>query len=418
MDKAFTLSIINLRVTHKKVTIPILEAVRLKGDSISSIAQETIIIQTCNRVEIYVAVNEEQKEKTQRLLIQAWKKRSKKRVLNNIGKDFEDFLEIDYDADAIRHLFRLVAGLESMIVGEDQILGQVRNSLVQVRLSKNIGPVLSLIFDRAIKLGAKVRTETKINKNAVSIGSIAVNLAENVLGDLKNKSSLLIGAGEVGLLVAKSLVSKAQSTMFVTSRSLNRARSLTSVVGGKALKFDDALKKLDSVDFVVLATSAPYHILTKQRIEQVNGKRNGKLLFVLDLSNPRNVEESVADLPNVKLMTIDSIRDEIDHNLAARVNEIKHVEKRIENELVKVFATLRREHVKPVIASFYKHAESIRVRELNRALQLLGDVDFGTLRIINDLSLALVEGILNEPVSNLRRVAENYDMKLAELIEI
>ncbi len=333
----------------------------------------------------------------------------------SLGKSFEDYLEVDYDSDVVRHLFRLAAGLESMIVGEDQILGQVKNSLVEARLVKSVGPTLSLVFDRAIKLGAKIRTENKINKGSVSVGSVAVKLAEERLGRLRDKQSLLIGAGEVGLLVAKSLIAKKQKAVYVASRTFGRAEALTKIAGGYPLNFEGALKKLEDVDLVVLATSATYNILTRERVERAFKARNDKFMLILDLSTPRNVEESVKKLPHVELLTIDSLRSEIDRNLKARMHEVENVEEKIERELVRAQAMLRRESAEPIIASFYKRAESVRMREVSKAIECLGNVDPKIKGVINNLSLAIVDGLLNEPAVNLRKAAEYSD---AETIRI
>lgn len=409
------MSIINLRVTHKKATIPILEAVRLKDYALAESVQEMVVIQTCNRVEIYAVVGDDKREKARYDLTQGWKKIVKMQPFSGAERIFEDYLDVEYDSDAVRHLFRLTAGLESMIVGEDQILGQVKNAFIEAKLSKNVGPILSIIFDRAIKLGARVRAESRINKGAVSIGSVTVNIAEKILGDLKDRSSLLIGAGEVGLLVAKALLTRKQKTIFVTSRSFERAKALTDVVGGEPLNFQDALKKIGQVDLIVLATTAPYYLIKQEDVERAFQKRNGKFLLIFDLSTPRNVEQSVADLPNAKLLTIDSLRAELDRNLSARMSEVKHIEDVIESELKRAFAILKREGVEPVIASFYQRAETIRLKELNKAIQMLGDADPKVIQIINDLSVAIVDGVLNEPVLNLRRVAEESDIETIEL---
>ncbi len=395
--------------------MPILEAVRLKDYSIASIVEEMVIIQTCNRVEIYAVVDDKKVDYVCQELIRVWKGQVEKHVSRITEKRFEDYLEADYDVDAVRHLFRLTAGLESMIIGEDQILGQVKDSLVEARLSKKIGPILSLIFDRAVKLGAKIRTQVRINGGAVSVGSVAINLAEKSIGNLQNKSSLIIGIGEVGLLVAKALVVKGQRSIFATSRSADRVMTLAKIVGVKTLMFQEALEKLQDVDLVVLATSSPYPILTKEMLEQIIKKRCGNILLILDLSNPRNAEESISGLSDVKLLTIDDLRSELNHNLSLRMDRVKHVEEFVGKELDNVYAILQGENTEPVITSLYKRAETVRIRELSRALRVLGDIDFETLRVINDLSVAIVEGILNESVSNLRRIAEKPDIEYVGL---
>ncbi|MEE8238973.1 MAG: hypothetical protein V3R13_02675, partial [Nitrososphaerales archaeon] len=231
------MTIIQLGLDHKRATIPILESAMIPHDQDFDIngLEELLLIQTCNRVEIYCVAENDVKDYVEGEVISQWKKKSKL-ARSAESKDFEGLIERNYDSDAVRHILRVTAGLESMVIGEDQILGQVKSSLVQARLAGSIGPVLSLLFDRAVKLGGKIRRETNINKGSVSFGSATAKLAEENLGHLEEKSCLLIGAGEVSMLVAKALNARGTRKIYVASRTIERARAMTNMSVGTAIE--------------------------------------------------------------------------------------------------------------------------------------------------------------------------------------
>lgn len=412
------MALIKLGVTHHRVTISILNSLTIPDGLVSLNVEgleEAVIIQTCNRVEIYGVCKDKLKEGVEENLLSFWKEMSKSFSSLEEGR-FEEVLERSYDYDAIRYLFRLAAGLDSMIIGEDQILGQVKDSFAEAKMVGTIGPSLSLLFNRAIKLGGRVRRESKINKGSVSIGSITVQLAEDCLGDLRGKRSLLIGAGEVSMLVSKSLISKKHDQIYVTSRTYDRAKAMVSMNSGTALPFDDAINRLSEVDLIIVATKARYHLLTREMIEMAVKSRNDPLL-IIDLSVPPNVEELVGELPNVRLLSIDDLRGVINRNLGVRMREVGKVEEIIQRELEIVTDMLSRERAEPLIASLYRDAEEIRVREVEKALMHLGDIPVDAKVVINDMSRAVVEALLDRPVKNMRKAAEKNEIQVLSLSE-
>jgi len=214
---------------------------------------------------------------------------------------------VNVGEEAIKHLAKLTSGLDSLVVGEDQILGQVKRSLEFSRKNRFSGPNLNVLFDRTIKIGGKVRTDTGINKGSISVGSMAVNLASEYFDDINEKEILLIGSGEGASLIAKALKQR-NIKFFISSRTFDRARSFSDTVGGVPIPFEEALEKLENIDMVFISTVAPYYLLTYERMADIIQNRK-KGLMIFDLSNPRTVEDKIAELNKIKLVNIDQISE-------------------------------------------------------------------------------------------------------------
>jgi len=230
--------------------------------------------------------------------------------------EFAKIAEISTDKEVVSHLLKLSAGLDSLVIGENQILGQVKFAFDFSRNNHCIGPKLSVIFDKAFKVGSQVRNTTGINKGSVSIGSMAVSLAEENLDNLHHKKILLIGSGEGASLVAKAL--RQRSIKFqVTSRTFERAKSFATTVAGEPITFDNALESLYDIDLIFVSTIAPYFLVTHSRIEAAMKNRE-KAMMILDLSNPRTVEESVTGIEKVKLVNLDQISEIVEKNIRSK----------------------------------------------------------------------------------------------------
>jgi glutamyl-tRNA reductase len=363
--------------------------------------RECVILQTCNRVEIFGAGNNHDID------------RIKKTWASIAGLEenaFKENLEVSEGHEAYEHLLKLAAGLDSLVVGEEQILGQVKSSITAARKAKASGTNLNTLFDKAVRVGTRVRNTTGINQGSVSIGSMAVKLAEENIDDLKSKHVLLIGTGEAASLVAKSL-KKRNVEFFVTSRTYERSKAFSETVGGKPIKFEDALANFKSVDVLFVATVAPYFLVTYERIKNaMDTKKKG--MMILDLSNPRTVDEKVATISNIKMFNLDQIAEMVDKNMRNRVGEVSSAEKIISDELPVVEAVMKRLEVEPVVSSVFKDIDMVRVKELKKALQMLGETDKEKIRIIEQLTQAIVEGIISTPMNNLRRASEQGDSEL------
>lgn len=401
--------IINARVTFHKSPIHILEQFTFRdiGEAhgqfrVHTDLDECVILQTCNRVELFAAGN-------------ADLNRIKKTWASLSGLDsaaFEDRLEYEQNSDAYRHLLHLTSGLDSMVIGEEQILGQVKNSISVARQDRSSGDFLNTLFDKAIHIGTRIRNTTKISKGRVSVGSMAVKLAEENVDNLKSKRILLIGTGETSTLVAKSLTRRAYK-FDVTSRTILRARTFCDSLGGTPVRFEDTLAHFDTYDVILVATTAPYFLVTYDRITDAIGKKKGGIM-ILDMSNPRTVDEKVAMLSGVKLMNLDQIAEMVDKNRRSRLGEIHRVQDIIDRELDVIEASMNRLNAEPLVKKIFKDADMLRERELHKALKMLGEDDMSRVKIIDDLTRAVVEGIMSLPMNNLRRACESGQTDIVE----
>ena len=403
-----SLQIINARVTFRNAPIHLLEKFAFidlnyayKEIIKNCCIRECVIIQTCNRVEVFAASTGLDEKK----LLEVWGS-----IVGLPVDEFENIVEISKDRDVVIHLLKLTSGLDSLVIGEDQILGQVKRAFDFASKNHYAGSNLSVIFDRAVKVGSRVRTSTSLNKGSISIGSIAVNLAEDHLDNLKNKYIVLIGTGEGASLVAKSL-KKRDINFLVTSRTFQRAKSFSDAVGGKPTPFEKFLEMLPKIDLIFVSTTAPYYLITYDRIENTMSKRENGMM-ILDLSNPRTVEERVAGVRKVKLINMDQIAEIVENNMRSRKNEISSAEKLIDMEIKSVYTIYKRKRVEPIIVSVFKNVDAIRDRELKKAFSILGKrIEPEEAKVIEKLSYAIVEGILSSPMNNLRKELEKSEAK-------
>ena len=395
--------IVNARVTYRNAPIHLLEKFTFKDIDSAHKAfleragfDECVVLQTCNRVEVFVAGKDLDEDK----LLEEW--------VSIVGLSEKDLarIEINGGKDAIMHLMRLASGLESLVVGEDQILGQVRRAFEFSRAGRYARANMSIIFDRALKVGSKIRTTTGINKGNVSIASIAVNLAEEYFDDLKNKTILLIGTGEAASLVAKVL-KRYDINFMIASRVPERAQAFAEKVAGIPITFDSALEMLRVVDVIFTATTAPYHLITYERIENAMMHRNGRSMMIFDLSNPRTVDERVATILGIKLINMDQIAELVGKNMRSRMKEIDSAENMIKDEMKSVNTIMKRMKAEPVVVSVFKNVDAIRERELKKAFTMIGKrLGPEEAKIVERLSYAIVEGILSTPMNNLRKEVE------------
>jgi glutamyl-tRNA reductase len=290
----------------------------------------------------------------------------------------------------------------------------VKRAFDSARKSKYAGSHLGLLFDNAIKVGSKVRTSTGINKGTVSYGSMAVKLAEEHLNGLDGKGIMIVGSGEAASLVAKTL-KKRKIDFMVTSRTFERARSFCETAGGKPIAFEKALEMLDVIDVLFVATTAPYYLVPFERAEQAMRNRQRPMVIV-DLSNPRTVEEKVSTLKGLKLINIDEVSALVERNLKVRMHEVKDAERIIEDGIYSVEAKMKRLEAEPVVDTLFKKVHTIRQRELGKALQMLGELDEEQKKVVEQLSHAIVEGILSNPMDTLRKASEDGDKELMKAV--
>ena len=398
--------IASMLVTHRKASIDEIE--RAWHGDVETIlrwvgsqdrVEECAVLKTCNRVEIYVVSPRGEKV----LFDLAKKARVSSRII-----DFHDHDE------SLRHLLRLASGLESMIIGEDQILGQMKELTQMAARAGTTGWMLESAFKKAIQVGKRVRRETRINERSVSVGSAAVDLAEDILGDLTGRSVLVIGAGETGELISRALKARDIGSLTVTNRTLGSAESLAARLGGNAVPFEEMPIILKKADVVISATSAPHYILLKDDIEKAMAERSEKLL-IIDIANPRDVDLAAAEVPNVELHNIDSLKNISSENMKQRMADAAAVEAIIAEELDLLKAKYKRKEAEDLLARLYSLAETIKDQEVKKAMNklsarhTLGEIEQQVLR---DMSHSIVNKLLSEPTKALKSAAERGDVEV------
>lgn len=318
---------------------------------------------------------------------------------------------IDYGQSAVMHLLRMTSGLESMIVGEDQILGQVKDAKHKAVKDRHCGKILDAIFTKAIHVGQVVRNKTNINKGSVSIGSAAIDLAEKYIGDLENKSVLVIGAGKMGKLVAKALAEKDLNAIFVANRTYYVAVDLAKDLGGEAILFNDLEKYLATADLVISATSAPHPIITKERL--LKSPRDYESLMLIDIANPRDISEDVLEL-GVKSFNIDNLREIAEINTNLRKKEFAEAENIINDEFILLKESFKIMKVDELLGNLRASMEYIRERETQKAIGKLSDVD-GSGKILDNLTNSIVNKIFYDVSKKVKKAAkdENEDILAA-----
>ena len=404
-------NIINARVTFRNSPIHILERFTIR-DLESAYTQfkehsgldECVIIQTCNRIELFGKAKNYDINKIKK----TWAS-----LTGLEEEDFEENMEFVENGEALHHLLKLTSGLDSMVVGEEQILGQIKNSITSARNAKASGQHLNNLFDKAIRIGTRIRNSTGINRGGISVGSMAVKLAEENIDELKLKKILLIGTGEVSTLVAKSLGRRGYHFV-VTSRTIGRSQAFCETMGGKPIKFEEVLTGFENYDVLFVATTAPYFLVTQERIiKAMQGKKNG--MMILDLSNPRTVDEKVATIGGVKLMNLDQIAEMVEKNMKSRLDKVKSVENIISEEVTVLEASMKRLDAEPLVKDVFKNIDSLREKELQKALQMLNEKDEKKIKIIEELTKAVVESIVSTPMNNIRKASEQG---MPDIIEI
>jgi glutamyl-tRNA reductase len=403
--------IINARVTFRNSPIHILEKFTIRDTENAyqqfkkhSELDECVIIQTCNRIELFGKSKTDNSDKI---------KKTWARITGLDEEIFEENIEFVENQEAMYHLLKLTSGLDSMVLGEEQILGQIKNSITSARKSKASGQHLNTLFDKAIRMGTRIRNSSGIGKGGISVGSMAVKLAEENIDELKTKQILLIGTGEVSTLVAKSLQRRGY-TFNVTSRTIGRSETFCETMGGNPIKFEEVLSGFNKYDVMFVATTAPYFLVTQERIADAMKDKN-KGMMILDLSNPRTVDEKVAIIGGVKLMNLDQIAEMVEKNMNSRLNKVKTVENIIRQEVSVLEASMKRLDAEPLVTDVFKSIENLREKELNKALQMLNEKDEKKIKIIEELTKAVVESIVSTPMNNIRKASEQGQPDVIEL---
>ena len=397
-----------LGVSHKTAPVDVRERLdfssRDLGAAVEALATrpsaaESVVLSTCNRSEIYVASENPERAREDIVAFLS-------HYHSLPPESFAPHLFSFGDDAAAKHLFRVAAGLDSLVVGEPQILGQVKDAFETAAGRRCTGPMLSKLFHWSFGVGKRVRTETALGEGAVSISFAAVALARKIFGRLEGRRVLVIGAGEISSLTAEHLRSQGVGEMVITSRTTAHAETLASTVGGTAAPWDDVTALLNTADIVVTATGSQRPILTRAQVESTTGRHRPDPLFIIDLAVPRDVEPSVGDIEQVFLYNVDDLQSIVQENLSRRTREIAHAETIVAEELLK-FATWQRSRgAVPTVVALRQRFDAIRRSELQRLDGKLAGLSPDERARVDEVTRLIVEKLLLEPTEQLKALPD------------
>jgi glutamyl-tRNA reductase len=396
-----------LGVSHKTAPLDLRERLSLtEGRAVGALRElteaagihEAAAISTCNRTELYLVVSDPVEAESTALGVLT--RQAEIRPTELLGH-----LYSLRAGEAVRHLFRVTAGLDSMIVGEAEIQGQVKRAYELALVEGGTGPILNRLFRGALSAGGRAREETGISEKNVSIPSVAVDLARRTLGDLADRRVLVVGAGETAELVARALVSRGVATVFVANRHYDRAIGLAERFAGNAVRFDELPEQLERADIVVSATNSPHHIVERDELEHVMGLRAGRPLLLVDIAVPRDVEPACREVAGVSLHDIDDVQQIVERNASGREAEARRAERILDAEQDRFERWLASLEVVPTIAALRERGDEVvrRVLEENEGRwESLSESDRERLRA---MTKAIASRLLHEPTLRMKRSA-------------
>jgi glutamyl-tRNA reductase len=403
--------LLGLGVSHKTAPLELRERLSLtEGRAVGALRDltaaagihEAAAISTCNRTELYLIVSDPVEAESTALGVLS--RQAEIRPTELLGH-----LYSHRSTEAARHLLRVTAGLDSMIVGEAEIQGQVKRAYELALVEGATGPILNRLFRGALTAGGRVRDETALSEKGVSIPSVAVELARRALGDLDDRRVLVVGAGETAELVARALVARGVRTVFVANRHYDRAIGLAQRFDGVAVRFEELPHQLEEADIVVSATNSPHHIVEREGLEQVMAARDGRPLIAIDIAVPRDIEPECRAIPGVGVYDIDDVQAIVERNTSGREAEARGAELIIEAELDRFERWLASLEVVPTIAALRERGEEVVRRVLaenENRWEGLGEADRER---VETMARAVASRLLHEPTLRMRRAAGSED---------
>jgi glutamyl-tRNA reductase len=361
---------------------------------------EAVIVSTCNRVEIYACSRDPEAACSQLRHFLA--------EYHNIPADeLNPHLYEHCGGEAIHHVFRVASSLDSMVIGEPQILGQIKTAYGYASEFKTVGLILNRFLHKAFSVAKRVRTETEIASNAVSVSFAAVELARKIFGTLTDKTVMLIGAGEMCELAARHFVNNGISQVLVTNRTFERAEKLAAEFGGRAVLFNDYVEHLHQADIVLTSTGAPGFILDRQQLEGVIKRRKNRPMFLIDIAVPRDIDPRANDIDNIYLYDVDDLQEVVQANLKERHKEAKKAEAIVLTEVDQFHQWLGNLDVVPTIVALRKKFEDIRQEELQKTLSRFSSLGDKERKSIEAMTAAIINKALHQPISLLKQCKDD-----------
>ena len=405
------MNIVIVGLNHDTASIDIREKVAFDGPKLKEAVErlksspeikENIILSTCNRVEIYANVTDPE----------SGAENIKKFISNfhNVPGDvLEKSLYVHSGKQALEHIFRVASSLDSMIIGEPQILGQLKDAFDAALKQKSTSVLLNKLMKKAISVAKRVRTETKIGESAVSISFAAVELAKKIFEDLSTKTFILIGAGEMAELAARHLIENGVKNVLVTNRTYERAEELAREFHGRTVEFDNFPQELVHTDIVICSTGAPHYVIVKDQMHSIMKHRKNKPVFIIDISVPRNIDPQINDMDNIYLYDIDDLQGVININLQERNKEAEKAQKIIGEEVETFLKWQESLSAVPTIVALREKAETIKNEELQKALKKLERLGESEIKSIEMLTNTIVNKLIHFPTAALKADSEDRE---------
>jgi glutamyl-tRNA reductase len=396
-------ALIAIGVSHRTASLDVRERLVISASELSATlariagttgAREAVAVSTCNRTELYLVEGEQDAASAAVAFL-----------TERLGADASPFAYVRRDREAVAHLFRVAAGLDSMILGESQIQGQVRDAWELGRAAS--GVVLNRLFQSALGVAARVRTETAVGRGAASVSSAAVQLAKQIFGSLNGRRAMVLGAGEMAELALECLVAEGVRTSIVANRTFERAETLAERHGATAMHLDECWPGLADVDLLLCSTAAPHPVVRPQHLLPTLERRRDRPLCILDIALPRDVDPAVRALSNVYLYDLDDLRAVVAANIERRREELPSAEQVIGGEVERYWEWLAGLHAVPVLTGVRAAAEQMREREVAQLLRRMAHLTPADREAIEQLSKALMNKFLHEPSVRLRAAAAN-----------
>ena len=403
--------IISLGLNHTSAPVPLRERLAFNEEQIrASLARlfcghlqtsfaELIILSTCNRIEIYAASNQLADIELESFLSDC---------RGVPAQELHPYLYRFQDADAARHLFDVAAGLDSLVIGEPQILGQITRALELARGQDAVGPTLNRLFQAAIHAGKRARTETAISRNPASVSSLAASVAEKTLAHIKTASVVVLGAGEMAELTVEALRKRGVEKIRVINRTLERAYALAERWGAESATFESLYESLCGADILISSTGAPHLVVSAEMVSEAMHLRPERSLVLIDIAVPRDIDPDAAKIPHVKLFDMDGLNAQLEDSLTRRLDEVPHVRQILEEELSEFENYLKSLEMLPIIADIHQQAEAIRTTELEKSLRRMPDLTDTERERIEALTQSLVRKLLDHPTRRLRAEATSH----------
>jgi glutamyl-tRNA reductase len=403
------MNIIVVGLSHKTAPVELRELLAIPesrvGEALTRLlsypsVKEGMFLATCNRVEVYAVVEDADTgfSNVQDFLVSTHLAVSSEHLYPHLYRYADEY--------AIRHLFRVATSLDSMVIGEPQILGQVKDAFEIALSHRTSGVILNKLVKKAISVGKGVRTKTRIAEYAVSISYAAVELAKKVFSNLAEKTVLLVGAGEMGKLAAQHLVNHGVKHVFLTTRNNERAENLAERFGGSAISFEDLVHILPMADIVLCATGASHYVIQSDGVQRSIHQRMNRPMFLIDISVPRNIDPAVKDVDNAFLFDIDDLKSHVGQNQEERRKEADKAEEMVAEEVTIMQSWVRGLEAKPTIVALRKRADEIKRTEVEKALSRLGHLGSKERQAIEGLASAIVNKLLHGPLVTLKSEAQ------------